>query len=156
MALKGNKGEWSEVFALLRTLSDGHLKKCNAQLEHQINDIIPILYLKHTSVSGADIYYHIVRQGTGKNIKVTDTVTVYYKGSLLSNGAIFDQTKEKPASFPLNRLIKGWQLAVPKINVGGKITIYIPSGQAYGIRTRSKDIPVNSVLVFDIEVLEAR
>ena len=61
-----------------------------------------------------------------------------------------------PATFPLNRLIRGWQLAVPKINVGGKITIYIPSGQAYGIRTRSKDIPVNSILVFDIEVLEAR
>lgn len=109
-----------------------------------------------TTGSVSDIYYHIVQQGTGKNIKVTDTVTVYYKGSLLSNGNIFDQTKEKPATFPLNRLIKGWQLAVPKINVGGKITIYIPSGQAYGIRTRSKDIPVNSVLVFDIEVLEAR
>lgn len=109
-----------------------------------------------TTGSVSDIYYNIVQQGTGKNIKVTDTVTVYYKGSLLSNGNIFDQTKEKPATFPLNRLIKGWQLAVPKINVGGKITIYIPSGQAYGIRTRSKDIPVNSVLVFDIEVLEAR
>lgn len=109
-----------------------------------------------TTGSISDIYYHIVRQGTGKNIKVTDTVTVHYKGSLLSNGAVFDQTKEKPATFPLNRLIKGWQLAVPKINVGGKITLYIPSGQAYGIRTRSKDIPVNSILVFDIEVLEAR
>ena len=109
-----------------------------------------------TSGSVSDIYYHIIQQGTGKSIKVTDTVTVHYKGSLLANGAIFDQTKEKPATFPLNRLIKGWQLAVPKINVGGKITIYIPSGQAYGIRTRSKDIPVNSILVFDIEVLEAR
>jgi len=109
-----------------------------------------------TSGNESSVYYHIVKQGAGKPIKVTDTVTVYYKGSLLSDGSIFDQTKEKPATFPLNRLIKGWQLAVPKINVGGSIKVIIPSGLAYGIRSRSKDIPANSVLVFDIEVLEAR
>jgi FKBP-type peptidyl-prolyl cis-trans isomerase len=109
-----------------------------------------------TTGNESSVYYHIVKQGTGKPIKVTDTVTVFYKGSLLSDGRIFDQTKEKPAAFPLNRLIKGWQLAVPKINVGGTIKVIIPSGLAYGIRSRSKDIPANSVLVFDIEVLEAR
>jgi FKBP-type peptidyl-prolyl cis-trans isomerase len=109
-----------------------------------------------TTGNESSVYYYIVKQGAGKPIKVTDTVTVFYKGSLLSDGSIFDQTKEKPATFPLNRLIKGWQLAVPKINVGGSIKVIIPSGLAYGIRNRSKDIPANSVLVFDIEVLEAR
>ena len=109
-----------------------------------------------TTGNESSVYYHIVKQGAGKPVKVTDTVTVYYKGSLLSDGSIFDQTKEKPATFPLNRLIKGWQLAVPKINVGGSIKVIIPSGLAYGIRSRSKDIPANSVLVFDIEVLDAR
>jgi len=109
-----------------------------------------------TTGNESSVYYHIVKQGSGKPIKVTDTVTVHYKGSLLSDGSIFDQTKEKPATFPLNRLIKGWQLAVPKINVGGSIKVIIPSGLAYGIRSRSKDIPANSVLVFDIEVLDAR
>ena len=109
-----------------------------------------------TTGNESSVYYHILKQGAGKPIKVTDTVTVFYKGSLLSDGSIFDQTKEKPATFPLNRLIKGWQLAVPKINVGGSIKVIIPSGLAYGIRSRSKDIPANSVLVFEIEVLEAR
>jgi hypothetical protein len=109
-----------------------------------------------TTGNESSVYYHIVKQGAGKPIKVTDTVTVYYKGSLLSDGSVFDQTKEKPATFPLNRLIKGWQLAVPKINVGGSVKVIIPSGLAYGIRSRSKDIPANSVLVFDIEVLDAR
>lgn len=109
-----------------------------------------------TTGNESSVYYHIVKQGAGKPIKVTDTVTVFYKGALLSDGSIFDQTKEKPATFPLNRLIKGWQLAVPKINVGGRVKIIIPSGLAYGIRSRSKDIPANSVLVFDIEVLDAR
>jgi FKBP-type peptidyl-prolyl cis-trans isomerase len=109
-----------------------------------------------TTGNESSVYYHIVKKGTGKSIKVTDTVTVHYKGSLLSDGSIFDQTKDRPATFPLNRLIKGWQLAVPKINVGGSIKVIIPSGLAYGIRSRSKDIPANSVLVFDIEVLDAR
>ncbi|MEO8172599.1 MAG: DUF3472 domain-containing protein [Sediminibacterium sp.] len=105
-----------------------------------------------TTGSKEGIYYHILQQGTGDNISVNDTVTIFYKGYLL-NGAIFDQTKEKPATFPLRRLIKGWQIAIPMLNVGGKIRIFIPSRLAYSISSRSKDIPPNSVLVFDIEVL---
>jgi FKBP-type peptidyl-prolyl cis-trans isomerase len=101
------------------------------------------------------VYYEILKEGAGANVKVTDTVTVHYKGSLLSDGSIFDQTKEKPATFPLNRLIKGWQIGVPMCRVGGTIRIVIPSGLAYTIRSRSKLIPPNSVLVFDIEVVKS-
>jgi len=106
-----------------------------------------------TTGSIESVYYHILQQGTGDFVSVTDTVTVHYKGSLLTDGSIFDQTKDNPATFPLRRLIRGWQLALPKCRVGGKVRVIIPSAQAYGIRTRSKDIPPNKVLVFDIEVL---
>jgi FKBP-type peptidyl-prolyl cis-trans isomerase len=106
-----------------------------------------------TTGSKEGVYYHILQQGTGENISVSDTVTIFYKGYLLKDGSIFDQTKEKPAVFPLKRLIKGWQIAIPMVKVGGKIRIFIPSGLSYTIRSRSKDIPPNSVLVFDIEVL---
>lgn len=85
-----NKGEWSEVFALLRTLSDGHLKKCNAQLEHQINDIIPILYLKHTSVSGTDIYYHIKNQYIKINYLANETTISRSSLSTTAN-IVFDK-----------------------------------------------------------------
>ena len=102
------------------------------------------------------VFYQILKEGTGQQVAVTDTVTVFYKGILLSDGSVFDQTKDKPATFPLNRLIKGWQIAVPKCRVGGTIRIVIPSGLAYTIRSRSKAIPPNSVLVFDIEVLAAK
>lgn len=108
-----------------------------------------------TTGSVAGVYYHILQEGTGAYVKVTDSVTVHYKGSLLSDGSIFDQTKATPATFPLGRLIKGWQLALPKSKVGGKVRVVIPSGQAYGIRTRSTAIPPNSILVFDIEVLKS-
>ncbi|MDZ4071791.1 MAG: DUF3472 domain-containing protein [Sediminibacterium sp.] len=109
-----------------------------------------------TTGSIESVYYYIMQQGTGDFVAVTDTVTVHYKGSLLTDGSIFDQTKDNPATFPLRRLIKGWQLALPKCRVGGKVRVIIPSAQAYGIRTRSKDIPPNKVLVFDIEVVATK
>lgn len=105
---------------------------------------------------GNDVYYTIMKEGTGLNVLVTDTVVVYYKGYLLEDGSVFDQTKEKPATFPLSRLIRGWQLAVPYCKVGGKIKIVIPSGQAYSIRTRAAKIPPNSILVFAIEVVDVK
>ncbi len=105
-----------------------------------------------TTGSIAGVYYSILREGEGEYPKTTDTVSVFYKGSLLSNGTVFDQTGDKPAVFPLNRLIRGWQLAIPFCRVGGKIRMVIPSSMAYGIRTRSYSIPPNSILVFDVEV----
>jgi FKBP-type peptidyl-prolyl cis-trans isomerase len=109
-----------------------------------------------TTGSKEGVFYQILKEGDGDYVSVNDTVTVYYKGSLLKDGSIFDQTKDKPATFPLKRLIRGWQIAVPMCKAGGKIRIIIPSGLAYTIRSRSKDIPPNSVLVFDIEVLSSK
>lgn len=103
-----------------------------------------------------NIYYTIMKEGNGRQVRLTDTVTVHYKGYVLSDGTVFDQTREKPAAFPLNRLIRGWQIGVPLLKTGGRIKIIIPSGLAYGIRTRASKIPPNSILVFEVEVLDAK
>lgn len=120
--------------------------------------ILEVVQKKEIDTTGSNegVYYQLLREGTGANVSVDDTVTVFYKGSLLKDGSIFDQTGEKPATFPLKRLIRGWQLGLPMCKVGGKIRLVIPSGLAYTIRSRSKAIPPNSVLVFDIEVLAAK
>lgn len=102
------------------------------------------------------VYYSMMKEGTGKQVLVSDTVVAHYKGYLFSNGTVFDQTKDKPATFPLQRLIKAWQLAVPLCKVGGKIKIVIPSDLAYSIRTRAAKIPPNSILVFEIEVVDTK
>lgn len=102
------------------------------------------------------VFYQTLKEGTGRLVKVSDTLTVHYKGSLFADGSIFDQTKQKPATFPLERLIKGWQLGLVHCKVGGKMRLFITSGSAYGIRTRSATIPPNSILVFDVEVLDAK
>ena len=102
------------------------------------------------------VYYSILKEGTGRQVSINDTVVAYYKGYLFSNGRVFDQTKDKPATFPLKRLIRGWQIGVPLCNVGGKIKLIIPSDMAYSIRTRAAKIPPNSILVFEIEVVEVK
>ncbi len=96
------------------------------------------------------VYYKITKPGTGNYVNPADTVVVHYKGQLL-NGFIFDRTKETPATFPLQRLIKGWQMAVPFCRIGGSIRLLIPSAMGYTIRNNAA-IPPNSVLVFDIDV----
>lgn len=111
---------------------------------------------KDSIVYEEGMFYQTIKEGKGRLVKVTDTLTVHYKGSLYSDGSIFDQTRDKPATFPLERLIKGWQLGLVHCKVGGKMRLYLPSGSAYGIRTRSANIPPNSILVFDVEVLDAK
>jgi len=79
---------------------------------------------------------------------------VRYKGQLM-DGSVFDETKEEPATFPLKRLIKGWQAGLPFCRQGGKIRLIIPSALAYSIRNLGI-IPPNSPLIFDVEVVEIK
>lgn len=135
----------------------GHLDSIQ-QRQKEINIINDSIRLGKTNVKQEEqgMYYQIIKQGTGRMVSVEDTVTIFYKGYLFSNGQVFDQTGEKPASFPLKRLIRGWQIGVPLLKVGGKIKMVIPSDLAYSIRTRAARIPPNSTLVFEVEVIDAR
>ena len=159
--IQRSNGSWknlqaTEMTAPVISLS-GHTDS-TYQLQKDISDIRAALESGKTDGSFTDqgLFFKILQQGNGKQVALTDTVTVHYKGSLFSDGSVFDQTTEKPARFPLNRLITGWQLGVPLLKVGGKIKLVIPSNMAYSIRTRSAKIPPNSILVFEVEVLEAK
>jgi len=110
-----------------------------------------LLYKEHNG-----IYYAKMKEGAGRQVSVNDTVTAFYKGYLFGDLSVFDETKDKPATFPLKRLIMGWQIGVPLCKIGGKIKIIIPSDLAYSIRTRAAKIPPNSILVFEIEVVDAK
>lgn len=113
-------------------------------------------YLQENGINNAvtdksGLRYVVDAQGDGKFPTETSNVTVRYEGRLLSNGQVFD-SNNTGVEFPLNRLILGWQIGIPKIQEGGKITLYVPSGLAYGPRG-SGAIPGNAVLIFDIELL---
>ena len=133
-----------------------HMSNIDSLYQQKIEEDILIARLKDSIIYKEGIFYQSIKEGSGRLVNVTDTIVIHYKGWLFRNGSVFDETKEKPATFPLNRLIKGWQLGLPQCRVGGKIRLYIPSGSAYGIRTFATDIPPNSTLVFDVEVLDAK
>ncbi|MEE4316790.1 MAG: FKBP-type peptidyl-prolyl cis-trans isomerase [Erythrobacter sp.] len=84
---------------------------------------------------------------------VADRVTVHYEGRLI-DGTVFDSShaRGQPATFPLGRLVKGWQLAIPQMGVGETIEIAIPADLAYGPVGRGP-IPPNATLVFTVELI---
>ena len=84
---------------------------------------------------------------------VADVVTVHYEGKLL-DGTVFDSSyaRGEPATFPLGRLVKGWQIAIPRMGVGETIEIAIPADLAYGPVGRGP-IPGNATLVFKVELI---
>lgn len=99
------------------------------------------------------IYYVIEEPGEGDHPTVSSTVTVNYKGYFLY-GDIFDQSNT-PATFELNNVILGWQEAIPLLKAGGSATFLIPSGRGYG-SAGTQGIPGNSVLIFEVELIEFR
>jgi len=95
----------------------------------------------------------ITYRASEKKPTVADVVTVHYEGKLL-DGTVFDSSYARgaPATFPLGRLVPGWQIAIPKMGVGETIEIAIPSDLAYGPVGRGP-IPPNATLVFKVELI---
>lgn len=106
-------------------------------------------------VTESGLQYKIIEAGN-PDLKAgpTDTVKVRYKGTLI-DGTVFDETKEgaDPVTLTLDRVIKGWTEGLQLVGEGGKIQLTIPSELAYGERG-SQGIEPNSVLQFDVEVVE--
>jgi FKBP-type peptidyl-prolyl cis-trans isomerase len=95
-----------------------------------------------------------LKLGEGSECKPGATVTINYHGTLKDGGSMFDTTRGKqPATFPLNRLIKGWQQGVPGMKPGGIRRLTIPYAQAYGESGRPPVIPAKADLVFIIELI---
>ena len=106
------------------------------------------------TVTASGLQYRVITEGAGDAPKATDTVKVHYEGRLIS-GDVFDSSiaRGEPVSFPLNGVIPGWSEGVQLMKVGSKFEFTIPSALAYG-PSGTGPIPPNSVLVFDVELLE--
>jgi len=94
--------------------------------------------------------------GKGAVAQAGHNVTVHYTGWLL-NGRKFDSSVDrgKPFVFPLGRgrVIRGWDIGVAGMQVGGKRRLTIPPNLAYGSRGAGGVIPPNATLVFEVELL---
>jgi len=108
-----------------------------------------------TTASG--LQYKVLKEGSGPSPKETDTVVVQYKGTLL-DGTEFDSSykRNEPASFQVNRVVKGWIEALQLMKPGAKYQLFIPAALAYGERGAGQLIGPNATLIFEVELLSIK
>lgn len=101
------------------------------------------------------IQYEVLKEGTGQQPLISDSIKAHYKGALL-DGKEFDSSfrRNQPFSAPLRSLIKGWQIAIPLMKEGSHWRLWIPSDLAYGDRGAGSDIPGGATLLFEVELLQ--
>ncbi len=106
-----------------------------------------------TTESG--LQYKVITEGTGVTPSDTDVVKVHYTGTLL-DGTKFDSSVDRgePLEFPIGAVIPGWTEMLKLMKVGEKVTAWIPSDLAYGPRGRGPQIPGNSMLIFEMELID--
>jgi FKBP-type peptidyl-prolyl cis-trans isomerase FklB len=107
-------------------------------------------------VTASGLQYEVLKSGSGPKPTTTNTVKVHYHGTLI-DGKVFDSSVERnePIEFPVTGVIPGWVEALQLMSVGDKWKLTIPSDIAYGPRGKG-DIPPNSVLIFEVELLEIK
>jgi FKBP-type peptidyl-prolyl cis-trans isomerase FkpA len=146
---------------LLAVLAVGFLfascnKKLSEEEQFQVDKDIIEQYIEDNNLVASStpsgLYYVITQQGTGNFPTSINDVTVRYTGKFTDN-SIFDQSSEAGATFNLQQVIQGWTEGIPLFREGGEGILILPSKLAYGSNGNSS-IPANSVLVFDVELLE--
>lgn len=106
-------------------------------------------------VTASGLVYRSVKDGKGASPVATDTVQVHYRGTF-PDGREFDSSykRNKPASFPLNRVIKCWTEGLQRMKVGGTARLTCPAAIAYGEKgAGGGEIPPGAVLRFEVELL---
>ena len=96
-----------------------------------------------------------VEVGTGEEVTPGATITAHYTGALVKNGIIFQSSHDfgDAITFGLDQVIKGWTHGVPGMKIGGTRRLIIPAEMAYGASSPASNIPANSDLVFDIDLV---
>ncbi len=100
------------------------------------------------------LQYKVIKAGTGKKPKLSDTVTTHYRGTLI-DGTEFDSSYKRgqPATFPVSGVVPGWTEALQLMEEGAKWQLFIPPNLAYGERSAGGVIGPNETLIFEIELI---
>ncbi len=142
----------------LIVLSFTTCKKRKVKTQAELDEKIITNYISdnhlNATATGSGLYYVISVEGTGAQPNSGSTVTVNYKGSL-KDGTVFDQSAAVGVTFNLNTVIQGWKEGIPLFKKGGKGVLLIPSALGYGDKATGK-IPANSVLIFDIDLINVQ
>ena len=107
------------------------------------------------TVLPSGLQYEVLREGTGRKPKATDSVKCHYEGTLV-DGSVFDSSRRRgePAVFPLNGVIRGWTEGLQLMQEGAVYRFFIPYNLAYGENGAGASIPPYAALVFEVELIE--
>ena len=103
-------------------------------------------------VTKSGLQYKVLTEGKGANPKDGDTVSVTYKGTTI-DGKVFDE-QQKPVEFPLENMIPGWIEGLKLMTPGSEYELYLPADLGYGEAGAGETIAPNSVLIFDVKLVE--
>ena len=100
------------------------------------------------------LQYKVIKEGTGKKPKLTDTVNAHFRGTLI-NGSEFDSSYKRgqPVNFTIASVIPGWTEALQLMKEGAKWQLFIPPNLAYGEKGTGSAIEPNATLIFEVELL---
>jgi len=126
-----------------------NLEKSNAYLEaNKKKDGV--------QVTRTGLQYQVLKSGTGKQPTITDSAVCHYEGKMI-NGTVFDSSIErnKPATFPVSKVVPGWTEALQRMKVGDKWILTLPPNLGYGEQGEPRaGIGPNEALIFELELLD--
>ncbi len=105
-------------------------------------------------VTPSGLQYQVLRQGDGPSPTVNDAVRCHYRGTLMDGTEFESSYGGDPVPFRVQGVIPGWTEALQKMHVGGKWRLFVPAELAYGMSPPDPSIEPNSLLIFDIELLD--
>lgn len=139
------------VLFILPSCAKRKAKKQAEEDEQIIQEYIAANNLNATKTESG-LYVVIETQGTGAGCSGFSDVTVAYTG-YFTNGSVFDQSDAQGITLNLAQVIQGWHEGIPYFKEGGIGKLLIPSALGYG-PNGTGGIPPNSVLIFDIELID--
>ena len=114
--------------------------------------------VNNTASQATELKTEDIKEGTGPAVKSGDNIVIHYKGTL-TDGSTFDSSYERGEPFEttigVGQVIEGWDKGIIGLKVGGKRKLTIPPAMGYGDRPAGK-IPPNSILIFEVELLEIK
>jgi len=154
---KAFKTDQEAFYKYLAATKESEKRRAEA-IAKKMEDLIKTKY-PPAKLDDDGVYFFVIKQGKGDTPKQGQTLTMKYKGSLLENGKVFDDTDmRKPFDFPvgLGKVIQGFDSQAAKMTLGEKRIIIIPPHLAYGDASIDGLIPPNSYLVFELELLNIK
>ena len=139
-----------------------HLQECQENQGKAVREAGEAFLAENAKKDGvvvlpSGLQYTVLREGTLRKPKATDSVVCHYEGMLI-DGTMFDSSIQRgePATFGLQQVIAGWTEGLQLMQEGAKYRFFIPYLLGYGEAGAGQSIPPYSALIFDVELIEVK